>query len=155
MPSVSRDGDDGLDRFGDLVDRQPEPERDDGRRLRQADVAELPRSHARGEFLRRHSGSDLRPKRAAPLGRVDHAGDLDRLDADAGRRHGEDEPVHDEPRVDAGAEDGDALLLREPVDLTGHRQVAELGIRELLARRDDVEPGSDRFLDLGKDRVEA
>ena len=45
-PSVSFCGDDGLDRLGDLVDRQAEAERDDRGGLREADVAELLRGDA-------------------------------------------------------------------------------------------------------------
>ena len=143
----------GLDRLGDLVDGQAEPERDDRRGLREPDVAQLLRGDARVELLARQAGADLArsgPRRlAASTTRVT-------LTASTARRprRGEHEPIHHEPGIHAGSQDRDALLLRQRVDPAREPGVVQLGVRELFARRHDVEPGLDRLLDLRDDGVE-
>ena len=77
-------GEDGFDRLGDLVDRKTETERNDRRRLGEADVPELLRGHTRVEFLARESRSDLGPQGTAALGGVDDPRDPHRIDADTG-----------------------------------------------------------------------
>ena len=73
----------GTQRQGHLA-RQTKAERNDRRRLGEADVPELLRGHTRVEFLARESRSDLGPQGTAALGGVDDPRDPHRIDADTG-----------------------------------------------------------------------
>ena len=148
-------GQDRLDRLRDLVGRDTQAERDHRRGLRETHVAELAGGDATLELLFGQAGSHFRAQRAAAFRSVDHADDFQLLDPHARAGGGEREPVHYESGVDAGAQHRDAVGFDLRVEGACERGVTQVGERELLARRNDVEARGDRLFDLRCDRLEA
>ena len=68
---------------------------------------------------------------------------LDAVDAHADGAPHDDEGVEHEAGVDAGAEDGDAVLLGDAVEQVGALGVAGPRVGELLGDADDVGAGLD------------
>ena len=121
---------------------QPQPEADERARLGEPAVAEPPRGDAGVEFLDGQPGADLRAQRPAALGRVDDARDVHVVDAHAGGGQRQRKAIHHEARVDAGADDGDAALARARVDPPRQLRRRQVGVGEILARRDHVDAGA-------------
>src|SRR5499427_6621877 len=103
-------GDHRIDRRPDVVQHQAEAETDQRARFGEAAVPEAARGDAGSELVDGQAGADLGAQRAAPLGGVDDARDLDVIDADAGGRQRQRQAIHHEAGIDAGADDGDARL---------------------------------------------
>src|SRR5262252_1759320 len=150
-------GDHRIDRRPDVVQHQAEAETDQRARFGEAAVPEAARGDAGSELVDGQAGADLGAQRAAPLGGVDDARDLDVIDADAGGRQRQRQAIHHEAGIDAGADDGDARLAGARVDAPGQLGRGEIGVREILAGGDDVDArcgsGLDHWLDVGNARA--
>ena len=150
-------GEDGLDRLGDLVDRQAEAQGDRsrptrrGRRVRASSRRRRASNSSRGQ-----AGADLGAKGTAPLGRVHDAGDADGVDR---ARRPSDREHRAGPSRGPGSRRCPSTATPFSFALRSIRRamrgVAQLGVGELLAGRDDVQPGLDRLLDLGQHRMQA
>ena len=131
-------GDDRLDRFGDLVEREAEAVGDHGDRFRQAVMLDDVRGDLRAKFFRRHSRADFFLQRQAALGGVHDAHGAGRFDALRDGGEHEHELVHHEAGIDARADQRDAFFFRVGVELRGKLRMLAKWVRELLAGRDDA-----------------
>ena len=104
-------GDDRLERLLQRVELPAQPGRDEPARLLEPHVAESPRLHPLAELIERDARADFALELFAAGGHVDDAGDLHAFDLLAYAAQGDDQRVHDEAGVDAGAQHGDAMRL--------------------------------------------
>ena len=116
-------------------------------------------SHATGvhlgfEGLHRHARADLGLEWPAPGGGVDHPGHLHMIHSLANRRQEEGQGVHDESGIHARAQYGLARAFRRGVDLCRLLGMSQPGERELLGRRNDVQPSLQDLDDLVLEQIE-
>jgi hypothetical protein len=146
--------DDRLDRLLHSLEAPVERCGDRQRRLRKADVPDGSRPNPPGELLCREAGAHLalqgQPAATGVLGST-------RADAaDAARRSGQHDRqvVHREARVDAGADERDAVRVRLLVEHRREPVAPPPWERELLACRHRVEPGAEALEELRRDGLQ-
>ena len=148
-------GDDRLAGLDDLVDLPAQGLGDERDRLREADVADdAAVGDALFELLDRGADALAGHDRGAERREVVDARSLDAVDAHADGAPHDDQRIEHEAGVDAGAQDGDLVLLGEAVEHVGALGVAGPRVGEFLGDADHVGAGLDGGHDLRLDLVQ-
>ena len=103
-------GYDGLDCFRDVVNREPQSIRNHRDRFRQTMMLDNAGGDLRLKFFGRHSRSDFLLQRKSPVRRVHNSYRSCGIHLLRRRCERQDQLIHHETRIDAGADERDAFL---------------------------------------------